>query len=185
MEIGAALTLATSIVLALAGYLFAYLNNLRLAQRTAQLDRVNRQLRELYGPLLASCEASSRAWDVFRSHHRTAGVYWSSVRPPSEAEAKTWRLWVTTVFMPINERLAELVTNYSDLIEEQEMPECLIELYAHVAGYRPVIEAWQSGDFSEHTSPLNFPRDPLVEYARSRYQLLKKSQARLLGRRAA
>ena len=62
------------------------------------------------------------------------------------------------------------------------MPECLLELYAHVAAYRPVIERWKTGDFSQHASLLNFPTDSLLKYARDRYKTLKREQTLLLGR---
>jgi hypothetical protein len=50
-----------TIAVAVIGYIGTYGNNLRLAQRERRLERINRQLAELYGPLLARIEANHRA----------------------------------------------------------------------------------------------------------------------------
>ncbi|MFE2977842.1 hypothetical protein [Streptomyces sp. NPDC059258] len=59
------IALVVTIALAFAGYVAAYLNGLRLAQRSERLARVNRQLSGFYGPLFAITEANSRAFDAF------------------------------------------------------------------------------------------------------------------------
>ena len=66
-------TLSVTILLALLGYLVTYGNNLRLAQRKDRLERVERQLRDLYGPLLSTAEASTRIWNAFRGRYRPPG----------------------------------------------------------------------------------------------------------------
>jgi hypothetical protein len=43
------------------------------------------------------------------------------------------------------------------------------------------MEAWKKGDFSEHTSLLNFPTEAVLEYARPHYERLKLEQGVLLG----
>lgn len=178
------ITLAVSVVLALAGYLITYGNNLRLHKRKARLERVERQLRDLYGPLLSQSEAAHRAWTAFRRRYRPGHTgYLTGDPPPTEGDLEAWRAWMYLVFQPINEEVADLITHHADLIVEAEMPECLLDIYAHVVGYRPVITAWEKGDFSRHTSLYGHPTQPLLEYARSRYQLLKSEQARLIGKK--
>ncbi|MFF8439393.1 hypothetical protein ACF07U_00750 [Streptomyces californicus] len=63
------IALVVTITLALIGYVAAYLNGLRLAQRGERLARINRQLSDLYGPLFALTEANSRAFEAFAEHH--------------------------------------------------------------------------------------------------------------------
>ena len=53
-----------TIVLALGGYLAKYVNDVRIEQRRARLDRVSRQLSEFYGPLLSLSYAGGIAWDA-------------------------------------------------------------------------------------------------------------------------
>src|SRR5262249_37870131 len=151
--------------LAFVGYVVTYRNSVRLAQRKDRLDRIDRQLRELYGPLFALITASGEAWTGFRAIYRSrARSYWRSAPKPTEQEAAAWRLWMTEVFMPLNTRMAQLVTEHADLVEEPEMPPSLLKLCAHVEGYRAVLAAWKDGDFSRHASVVDFPGSDLLAY---------------------
>ncbi|MEP7380936.1 MAG: hypothetical protein ABI910_04575 [Gemmatimonadota bacterium] len=130
------LTLSVSALLAVVGYLATYLNNLRLAQRKDRLDRVDRQLRELYGPLLALVSASTKTWQAFVGAHLETELFRGSLPVALEhaGNAALWRHWMTTVFTPLNEAMATLVLSHADLLEDSEMPECLLTLAAHVQG---------------------------------------------------
>src|SRR5262245_24154508 len=92
-----------AVVVALLGGVIAYVSNRRLSQRQARLARVDSQLEELYGPMLALTEASDIAWTTFRSVYApdrqsffTPGV------PVSRDERDAWIAWMRTVFMPAN-----------------------------------------------------------------------------------
>ena len=175
--------LIVTVVLAFIGYLVTYLNNIRLSQRTERLARVNRQLGELYGPLFALSEASDRAWQAFRQRYRPGSSYFVEGSPPTEEELKVWRLWMTTVFMPNNLRMYELILSKSDLLIESDMPPCLLDLCAHITAYQTVMKRWESDDFSEHTSLINHPTQQVIEYAREAFGALKAEQARLIGKK--
>src|SRR5262245_20332544 len=125
-------TLAT-VSLAFIGFLSTYLNNLRLSQRSEKLARVNRQLSELYGPLFALTHASDTAWNAFASEKGPGHInIFEMEHSPTESELQEWRLWMTTVFMPINLRMYEIILSKSDLLIETKMPECLLQFCAHV-----------------------------------------------------
>ena len=139
------------------GYLLAYRNNLRLNQRKDRLDRITRQLGDLYGPLYALASSSAAAWLVFRSQYRPGGAFWSSFRSaPTEDEAAAWRRWMTTVFMPLNRRLREAIVEHIDLLEEEVVPQVLLDACAHVASYEAVLQRWEEGDYTEHTEQRSF-----------------------------
>ena len=177
-------TTAVTIVLAFSGYLITYLNNLRLAQRSERLARVSKQLGELYGPLYGLIDSEHAVWRVFRARHRPGKHFFSQDDPPTEEDLEAWRLWMTTVFAPINNRMYELVLSKSDLLIETEMPQCLRDLCGHVVGYQLVMKKWENGDFSENVSLLAFPQAELVEYIGKSYNALKMEQAKLLGKPA-
>ena len=181
MDWGTSITLLVTVLVAFSGYLFTYWNNLRLTKRKERLDRIDRQLRELYGPLFALHSTSHAAWKAFRSIYRpdVAG-FWDKRNPPNETEAEAWRLWITEVFMPINQRMVQVVQEHADLLEETEMHPCLINLSAHVAGYTFLLKAWDAGDYSRNTSPTLFPGD-LGEYVQEHYERLQRTQAEIMG----
>jgi hypothetical protein len=174
--------LVVTVLLALGGYWFTRWNSLRLAQRTARLERVERQLREFYGPLFANVAAARMGWQSYqhRVNPEAYGTSWPNEEPPPEEQA-AWRLWMTEVFMPLNLEMERVVVEKSDLLEESEMPPSLLQLCAHVEAYKTVIKRWENHDFSEHTSVIDFPAREVAEYVGTRFSVLKDEQMRLLG----
>jgi hypothetical protein len=92
---------------------------------------------------------------------------------------------MTAVFMPTQQRMMELVLAHADLIEEPDMPPCLLALCAHVAGYQAVLKEWDRGDISTareaNISVVNFPGRELATYAAEGFARLKAEQGKLLG----
>jgi hypothetical protein len=174
------ITLLVTVALALVGYLIKYLNDLVIVRRKDRLERINLQLKNLYGPLYATAHASETAWQAFRSAYRPGKPFFYSTPPPNEEELVAWRLWMVEVFMPLNLRLEKVIVDNGDLIMERQMPDCLLRLCAHVAAYKPVIKKWQAADYSEHMSLSPYPED-LLQYVESCYSTLKAKQSVLLG----
>jgi len=173
--------LLLTIIVAFSGYYYTYRNNVALGNRRAQLERVDRQLKELYGPLYALANASSQTWTEFRKVYRPTGlIYWEGEPPPTKEEAAAWRLWMREVFMPLNLEMEALILKHSDLLAEAEMPKVLLDLSAHIAGYKPVLRSWERGDVSRNESLISFPYG-LIKYAEDNYRHLKAKQATLLG----
>jgi hypothetical protein len=171
---------AVAVVVALFGAVAAYANALRLARRKDRLDRVSRQLGEFYGPLFSLSAASNRSWDEFRREHRPGGAYWHQSPPPTADEAQAWRTWITTVFMPLNRRMRDVVVIHADLIVEDDIPQCLLDLCAHVSAYEAILAQWERGEFQENKPPLPFPRQRLNDYVGPEFRRLKTEQAGLL-----
>lgn len=174
-------TTAVTVLLAFTGYIAAYLNNLRLTQRNQRLERLSKQLGELYGPLYGLTNSETAVFKVFRSKVRPDQHFFDENDPPTEEDLREWRQWMTTVFAPINNRMYELVLTKSDLLIETEMPRCLLDLCAHVVGYHLIMNQWEQGDYSENVSLLPFPRAELLKYVDESYDALKREQAKLLG----
>lgn len=178
------------VLVAAVGYIAKYATDLRLAQRTDRLERINRQLSEFYGPLLALTRSSEESWFAFKRRYRPGHEsFWRGDPPLTRDEVMVWRLWIITVFMPANERIMQLVFEHADLIEEPEMPPCLLAVCAHVAGYRAIIKEWETGEVSfareDNISLVNFPGQELADYAATEFGRLKAEQGALLGPRAS
>ncbi|WP_405830661.1 hypothetical protein [Streptomyces sp. NBC_00105] len=178
-------TLVVTVGLAFLGYLVTYANGLRLAQRQARLARVNQQLSEFYGPLFALMETNSRTYDTFSQRYaRPDGrdPFHHEV-PPTDEELAQWRTWATTVFIPNIQAMRDVVIRKGDLLIEEEMPQVLLVLCAHVSGYEITAARWAAGDHEEHLSLIPFPGREMREYTRDRFARLKAEQSRLLGHR--
>ncbi|MEU6488086.1 hypothetical protein [Streptomyces sp. NPDC046887] len=176
-------TVIVTVGLAFLGYLVTYLNGLRLAQRQARLTRVNQQLSDFYGPLFALMEANSRTYDTFSEKYaRPDGRDpFRHDSPPTEQELAQWRTWAATVFIPNIRAMRDVVVTKADLLIEEEMPEALLQLCAHVSGYEVTAARWAEDDYEEHLSLIHFPGRELREYIRDRFARLKSEQANLLG----
>ncbi|MGX1806108.1 hypothetical protein ACWIGI_10380 [Nocardia sp. NPDC055321] len=172
--------------LAFVGYLATYLNSLRMGQRQARLTRINQQLSEFYGPLLALMEANQRTFDAFHAGFALADGRCPicDVDVPAEQDLAEWRSWATTVFIPNIKAMREVVVTKADLLLESEMPPVLLELCAHVSGYEVALARWSEGDLGSYASNIKFPAQELHDYTRDRFARLKLEQTRLLGRQS-
>ncbi len=175
------------LLVAVATLWLTYFNNLRLAQRKERLDLVDRQLRDLYGPLLALCIANRVAYhDAFRRLYRPGGIpMWDPPKDdpenrPTADDVEAFRLWTKEVFMPANRELFRRIVYHTDLLMEESMPECLLELLAHIQAYEGLIKEWDTDKFKHNTPAIRFPGG-VEEYINERYKKLKLSQAALQG----
>jgi hypothetical protein len=47
-----------------------------------------------------------------------------------------WRLWVEDVFVPLNNKIEKIILEKGYLIDELDLPPCLIEFLIHNAQYK-------------------------------------------------
>ncbi len=174
-------TIAFAIVAGVAGFIAKGVYELWTARRKERLDRVNQQLKLLYGPLYALNRASGLAWSAFRSRTRPGGPFFGTNPPPTSDELEAWRLWMRTVFEPMQKEMLSIITKNADLLIERDLPAPLQLFCAHVAAYAVVFERWERKDFSEYTSVVNYPTQELATYLEKSFTQLKAEQARLLG----
>lgn len=177
MGLETALTLLVTVCLALTGYFYS----LFLARRKDRLDRINRQLSDLYGPLYALSKTGEHVWLSFRSRHRPhKGSFWMADSPVSQTDADAFRLWIRWVFMPLNRQMMDLVVNRADLLVGTEIPKCLLDLCAHISAYEALLKQWEKDNFNTNEPIINFPTHSLRVYAEQEFCRLKQEQDTLL-----
>ncbi|MFJ4188758.1 hypothetical protein [Kitasatospora sp. NPDC089509] len=183
-------TVIVTLAVAFFGYLATYVNNLRLSQRERRLERVNRQLAELYGPLLALVEANHRAYRAFTElHPRDDGRNLfqhrpdrPGDRPPTGEELAEWRKWVEAIILPNQRAVREVLTTKADLLIGPEMPGVLLELYVFTAVDEVEFpRQWAEGTRRELRQ--EYPVGAMTRYVRDCFDHLKGQQAKLLGHR--
>lgn len=163
-----------TIVLAFAGYLVTFMNARLLARRRDKLKLVNKRLNEFYGPLYVASQAGQIA---YKSMLKKQGKEKNDI--VTEAELKDWILWLTTIFVPLNNIREKIIIEKAYLIVEEEMPQCLLEFVTHVVGYKAVMAKWAKGDYSERRSLIDLPPE-FDSYMQRSYAALKAEQTRLL-----
>ncbi len=167
-------TATLTIILAFAGYLVTFFSTRMLARRQDKLRLVDRRLNEFYGPLYVASEAGNIA---YRSLLKKQGKTQSE--PILDSEMKEWVLWMTTIFMPLNDVREKIIIEKAYLIVEEQMPQCLLDFVTHVVGYKAVLSKWAEGDYSERRSTIGWPPEFDI-YVRQSYQALKAEQTSLL-----
>jgi hypothetical protein len=167
-------TTAQAIVLAFVGYLATALSARMLARRKDKLELVNRRLNEFYGPLYVASQAGNIA---YRSLLKKLGKTQSY--PILDSEMKDWMLWMTTIFMPLNDVREKIIIEKAYLIVEEQMPHCLLDFVTHVVGYKAVLAKWEEGDYVERRSTIGWPPEFDIYVERS-YAALKAQQTHLL-----
>ena len=163
-----------TLVVALLGYALTSASAHMLAQRRDKLELVNKRLNEFYGPLYVASEAGNIA---YRSLLAKLGKTQS--HPVLDSELKEWTLWVTTIFMPLNDVREKIIIEKAYLIVEERMPQCLLDFVTHVVGYKAVQSKWAEGDYTERRSTIGWPPEFDV-YVRHSYAALKAEQTRLM-----
>lgn len=163
-----------TVILALSGYLITSLSAHMLARRQDKLRLVNARLNEFYGPLYVASEAGNIA---YRSLLNRQGKERSD--PILDSEMKEWVLWMTTIFMPLNDVREKIIIEKAYLIVEEKMPQCLLDFVTHVVGYKAVLAKWGDGNYSERRSTIGWPPEFDV-YVRRSYAALKAEQTELM-----
>lgn len=173
-----------TLIVATGGWLFTYFHARQQSRQDARLQLVNDKLRLLYGPLYSRLLAGNEAWSAFSKtkwpKHGQAG-YFTDGYPLSDDELATWRHWMTHVFHPMNKKLEAIIVDHLDLVEEDKLPKVFIDVLAHIHVYDAVLKAWESDDFSEHTSIINFPALEMMRAVEPTYKKLRNEQAILSG----
>jgi hypothetical protein len=164
-----------TIVLAFAGYLVTFMSTRMLARRQDKLRLVNMRLNEFYGPLYVASEAGNIAYcSLLQKQGKT------QCHPIRDEDLKEWVLWMTTIFMPLNDVREKIIIEKAYLIVEEQMPQCLLDFVTHVVGYKALLAQWAEGDYSERRSTIGWPPE-FDLYVRRSYQALKTEQTRLLN----
>ncbi|WP_322051534.1 hypothetical protein [Paraburkholderia bannensis] len=176
-------TATSAIVTGVAGFIAKGIYDLQVQRRKEKLERINQQLKLLYGPLYSLSAASGLAWKEFQENYwPDRQTFFSEGRKMRPGDLALWRLWMRSVFQPINEAMCEAIEKNSELLIENDVPTELSELLAHTEVYKTVIARWDAEDYSEHLASFNYPSE-LEAYVNRCFLSLKEQQRKLIGYR--
>ena len=176
--------IAVAALIAVAGWVITYFHKWYFDNKANQLLRVNRQLKELYGPLYVRLMASKETWEAFWKQHRPQhgkNYYFGADVEVTEAEKEVWRNWMKNVFEPLNAKTEAVILNNIDLLDSTEIPDAFVQALAHIAAYKAVLANWENKNYSTHVSVNNWPSAELFMVVQPEYEKLKKRQKALLN----
>ncbi len=163
-----------TVLLAFAGYLITFWITRFMARRADHLRLIDQRLNQFYGPLYVATVAGNIA---YRSLLKKQGK--TQCHPIRDEDLKEWTLWMTTIFMPLNDIREKIIIENAHLIIEEQMPQCLLDFVTHVVGYKALLSKWAEGDYSERRSMIGWPPEFDIYVERS-YAALKAQQTYLL-----
>jgi hypothetical protein len=141
-------TLIGGVVTAAVASLAAFIAGRRTDRLRGQLDYVNSQLREFYGPLLAIAETSEQAWTAFKTRYNPEADleanFWDPAHPPSRAARVAYKHWMGALFFPLDDKLVNIIVARADLLIDAGMPQCLTDLCAHTLTLKAVLDTWDA-----------------------------------------
>jgi hypothetical protein len=144
-----------------------------------QRTRVERQLDELYRPLLALVRESKASVEEFMK----IGLGRDWIFPlENDREVKAWLEKAESDLMPRNERMCALIRSKRELVDGPDLPPHWKALLEHQDGWRAAHEKWKKDriPYSWH-SPTSFPKrleaelEADVERLEKRREALKKA----------
>lgn len=123
----------------------------------AQIARIDRQLNELYRPLLKLVEESRDSAEAFLKVLGREYVF-PTDRPLEGEELKLWLAKAENDLQPRNEKMCAIVRAKRDLVDGEEPPS-FEALLAHQDAWRALHEQWKKdGKPYAWRSPTPFPR---------------------------
>lgn len=163
-----------TVFLAFVGYLVTFWFTRMMARRSDRLRLVDQRLNDFYGPLYVATVAGNIAYQsLLKKQGKT------QCHPIRDEDLKEWMLWVTTIFMPLNDVREKIIIENAHLIVEEQMPQCLLDFVTHVVGYKALLAKWGEGDFTERRSMIGWPPE-FDAYVERSYKALKAEQTGLL-----
>ena len=181
------LSVIAAATIAIGGWIFTYFDRLAVDRRNAKLERLNKQLRELYGPLYAKLQANAETWAAFAQNywpqHGGSGYFAGKgdASNLTDEEKERWVTWMKHVFQPMNKEIASLVAQNMDLVEGNDIPPSFLSAIAHINAYEAILAQWNAGNFSEFASVNNWPYAELMAATKPVFDRLRAEQQTILG----
>src|SRR5579859_4773610 len=89
----------------------------------SQMEFTRQQLEELYGPLAFLLLEGRQTFQIFIELIGRDDFKNEDIASFSDAELKAWLFWVDTDFFPRNEKIKDLLSKHTHLIEGGEVPQ--------------------------------------------------------------
>jgi len=113
-----------------------------------------------YGPLRMLRFAGQTSFRTFKEKYfpDRPELFWKGVEPTEEVYA-AWRVWLKHTLMPINKQIERLLLEHGDLIEDNEIPQAVLDYFAHVSTLDAVIAQWDQGNLKDFKSGIRYPTE--------------------------
>ncbi|XP_039255317.1 uncharacterized protein LOC120332178 [Styela clava] len=164
-------------------------------QKEIKLNRIQSQIKDLYGPLYGNRLVSDTSYRAVMKSHKGLKKYLSEARRKKDAEMiHCWRSYVWNVLYPLDKAAVDLILNNAHLIAQGEFPKEFEQLLMHAARMEFVMESWKNDDGAlesakrfddddylevSNASGLIF-RTQILTHVKQKYDTLRDEQKQIL-----
>lgn len=183
LETSVLVALITAVVTAggwLVNHVLADQRTRKRRQTEDSLRYVERQLEQLYGPLVFLLYENRRAFiDLCQTLGRK--YVFAEGKPLTKDELEAWLFWTEESFLPTNKRMKELLMSNTHLIDGGHFPQSYVAFLDHCNSWMMRHKRWkdQGVEYSWH-SKINWPEEFRHEVVAT-FESLKAKHAALLG----
>lgn len=154
----------SGVIIAVVGWLVVHVLSSRrdLAARrdTAARDHLEKQIEQLYGPLLGLIQHSRSAFEVAarvlprdQRGHIEFGRF-------SSRDGEIWRFFVEEYFLPVNAKIRDLIRSNMHLLEEGVLPKTFDAFFSHAVQFEALHRLWRAKEVDSSGVPsLGWPRE--------------------------
>lgn len=175
----AVFTASASVTVAVMVFVLNQWGQARGERRQARLERVNAQLRDLYGPLKALTDSNEAVWEAMRDSHLPAVGARRSAGALPDLDDRDWTDWLTYALMPANRQMRDVIVGNAHLLIEPELPDPLRAFCAHVAALEVAL-ARSAGHAPVEPTLIHHPGRSLAAYLDASYAALRQEQEVLI-----
>lgn len=166
----------------MANYVLSGRDERRKKQLDASLGYLEGQLQELYGPLAFLIQESRRTHQDLLATLGRDQVFVPG-QELSEEELKAWLFWVENDIFPRNDKIHELMTGKTHLIEGEQVPQSYLDFLDYHISWKINHLRWQKENIKyPWHSHMGYPtvfQDEVLDT----FHKLKAKHAQILGER--
>lgn len=168
------------------GWMANYVLSGRDERRRKQLDAsqgyLESQLQEFYGPLAFLIQESRRSHQDLLETLGRDSVFVKG-QELTDDELKVWLFWVENDIFPRNDKIHDLLTGKTHLIEGDQVPQSYLDFLEHHISWKINHLRWQRENVKYPWRSRRHYPDEFEEHVLATFQKLKDKHARILGER--
>jgi hypothetical protein len=166
----------------MANYILSGRDERRKKQLDSSLSYLESQLQELYGPLTFLIQESRRTHQDLLATLGRETVFVPG-QELTEDELKVWLFWIENDIFPRNDKIQELMTGKTHLIQGEQVPQSYLDFLEHHISWKINHLRWQKENIKyPWHSRIQYPVE-FQEQVLDTFQKLKEKHARILGER--
>uniref|UniRef100_H2ZN64 Uncharacterized protein n=1 Tax=Ciona savignyi TaxID=51511 RepID=H2ZN64_CIOSA len=115
------------------------------ARKEVQLELINRQIRDLYGPLYGNRLVQETTYRAVVGEHSRLRTYLAKANELKDADMiRRWRSFVLEVMYPLDKEAERLICKNAHLIVNSDFPEEFERFLTHLAQMQFVMQHWKN-----------------------------------------